>query len=113
MEQILRNMSGVGQVRVLLTMDTDGERYLARNNELRYSGSAASPEEYSRSSEVVLADEAAGDAVVITSRVYPRYRGALIVCQGGDRADVKLTVTQAVAALTGLSSERITVAKWQ
>ena len=41
------------------------------------------------------------------------YRGALVVCQGGDRADVKLAVTEAVSALTGLSSDRVTVAKCQ
>ena len=44
---------------------------------------------------------------------YPTYRGALVVCQGGDRADVKLAVTEAVSALTGLSSDRVTVAKCQ
>ena len=42
---------------------------------------------------------------------YPRFVGALIVCEGGDRADVQLKVTQAVSALTGLSSERISVVK--
>ena len=40
---------------------------------------------------------------MVTRTVYPTYRGALVVCQGGDRADVKLAVTEAVAALTGLS----------
>ena len=52
-------------------------------------------------------------AAVVTRTVYPTYRGALVVCQGGDRADVKLAVTEAVAALTGLSADRITVAKSQ
>ena len=49
----------------------------------------------------------------MTRTLYPTYRGALVVCQGGDRADVRLTVTEAVASLTGLSADRITVAKWQ
>jgi len=43
----------------------------------------------------------------------PTYRGALVVCQGGGQADVKLAVTEAVAVLTGLPADRITVAKWQ
>ena len=58
-------------------------------------------------------DGGSGDAPVVTRTVYPTYRGALVVCQGGDRADVKLAVTEAVAALTGLSADRITVAKSQ
>ena len=111
MEEILGKISGVGQVRVMLTEDTDGERLLARDTELTYSGDTASPEDYSRRSETVLTD--GEDGVVVTQRLYPTYRGALVVCQGGDRADVRLAVTEAVASLTGLSADRIAVAKWQ
>ena len=112
MEDILGTMSGVGQVKVMLTVDSDGERQLAQDTELTYSGSVESPEDYSRRSETVLTD-GGGDGTVVTRTLYPTYRGALVVCQGGDRADVRLTVTEAVASLTGLSADRITVAKWQ
>ena len=47
----------------------------------------------------------------MTRILSPTYRGALVVCQGGDRADVRLAVIEAVSVLTGLSSDRITVAK--
>lgn len=113
MADILGTMSGVGQVRVMLTVDSDGERHLAQDTELSYSGDSAAPEDYSRRSETVLMDGDSGNAVIVTRTVYPTYRGALIVCQGGGRAEVKLAVTQAVAALTGLPADRITVAKWQ
>lgn len=113
LEEILGTISGVGQVRVMLTLDSDGERLLAQDTELAYSGPAASPEDYSRRSKVVLADGGSGDEAVTVRRTYPTYRGALVVCQGGDRAEVRLAVTEAVAALTGLSTDRVTVAKWQ
>ncbi len=113
MEDILGRIQGVGEVQVLLTVDSDGERQLAEDSELSYSGSTAVPEDYSRSSQTVLVDGGSGDAPVVTRTVYPTYRGALVVCQGGDRADVKLAVTEAVASLTGLTADRITVAKSQ
>ena len=113
MEEILGNIRGVGQVRVLLTLDTDGERRLAQDTELRYSGTADAPEDYSRSSSTVLVEGGEGDESLVVETVYPIYRGALVVCTGGDDPAVKLTVTEAVAALTGLTSQRITVAKWQ
>ena len=78
-----------------------------------YSGSATAPEDYSRTSEPVLLDGGDREETVVTRTAYPTYRGALVVCQGGDRADVKLAVTEAVSALTGLSSDRVTVAKCQ
>ena len=113
MEDILSKISGVGQVQVMLTEDTDGTRQLAQDTELSYSGSTDAPEDYSRRSETVLVDGGEGDQTVVTQTRYPTYRGALVVCQGGERAEVKLAVTEAVAALTGLSADRITVAKWQ
>ena len=61
----------------------------------------------------LLVDGGSAEEPVVTRTVYPTYRGALVVCQGGDQADVKLAVTEAVAALTGLSADRITVAKSQ
>jgi stage III sporulation protein AG len=94
----------VGQVKVLLTEDTDGELQLARDTEVKN-------EAYS--SSAVLLDGGEGDEPLVVQTVYPAYRGALVVCSGGDDPAVKLTVIQAVAALTGLSRDRITVAKWQ
>ena len=113
LEEILKNAAGVGEVRVLLTLDSDGEQQLAQNTKLEYRGETAAPEDYSRSSETVLLDGGSGEETVVTKRTYPMYRGALVVCQGGDRAEVQLTVTQAVSVLTGLSSDRIAVVKWQ
>lgn len=113
LEDILSTISGAGQVRVLLTLESDGERQLAQDTELSYSGQTAAPEDYSRTSETVLVDGGNGDETVVTRRLYPTYRGALVVCQGGDRADVQLAIVQAVSVLTGLSSDRVAVAKWQ
>lgn len=113
MEEILGKIAGVGQVQVMLTMETDGERQLAQDVELSYSGSMESPERYERSSETIMKDGTNGDEPMIVQTQYPTYRGALIVCQGGDRADVKLAVTAAVTSLTGLTSDRISVEKWQ
>ena len=113
MEEILSVMSGVGEVKVLLTVDSDGERRLAQTTELSYSGEVTAPEDYSRRSETVLVEGDGGEEAVVVRTLYPTYRGALVVCSGGDRAEVRLAVTEAVAALTGLTSDQITVAKWQ
>lgn len=113
MEEILGAMSGVGQVKVMLTVDSDGERQLAQDTQLSYSGDTSAPEDYSRRSETVLVDGSEGDEAVVVRTTYPTYRGALVVCQGGGSAEVRLAVTEAVSALTGLPAGRVTVAKWQ
>ena len=113
MEDILGKMAGVGQVRVMLTLEQSGERQLAQDGELSYSGSPQEPEDYSRRWETVMATGGGEEAPLVTRQTYPVYRGALVVCQGGDRAEVRLAVTEAVTALTGLSADRVTVAQWQ
>lgn len=113
MEEILGAMDGVGQVKVMLTVESDGERQLAQDTQLSYSGDTAAPEDYSRKSETVRLDGSSGDEAVVVRSTYPTYRGALVVCQGGGSAEVRLAVTGAVAALTGLPTDRVTVAKWQ
>ena len=113
LEEILKTVAGVGEVRVLLTLDSDGEQQLAQDTKLEYRGETAAPEDYSRNSETVLVDGDSGEEPVVVRQVYPMYRGALVVCQGGDRAEVQLAVIQAVSVLTGLSSDRIAVVKWQ
>lgn len=113
MERILSKIDGAGQLHLMLTVEAGAQRELAEKQELSYRGSALSPEDYSRRTEPVLASESGREEPVVLWQTYPVYRGALVVCEGGNRPEVKLAVTHAVAALTGLRSDRITVVKCQ
>jgi len=113
MEKILSGMEGVGEVDLMLTVDAGSERILAGEETLSYSGSTVAPENYERQENVVVISGSNGEEVVVTKSIYPVYRGALVVCDGGNEARVKLAVTEAVSALTGLSSEKISVIKKQ
>ena len=112
MERILSRIEGTGELHLMLTLESDGQRTLAENAEESAGGSAEAPESQSRRETVILS-VSGGEEVVVTRRESPVYRWALVVCQGADRAEVKLAVTRAVAALTGLGADRITVVKCQ
>ena len=106
MENILRAIDGVGELRLMLTVDSGTKRELAQDTTAERSGS----EDMKRKSEAVVIGTGSGtQEVVVTNRVYPRYVGALVVCEGGGSAGVRLAVTQAVSALTALPSDKITV----
>lgn len=113
MRNILAKIDGVGQLELMLTVESTQEREFVQDTELSYSGTTAAPDDYTRRSETVILSGSDGDEPVVVRNVSPAYRGALVVCTGGGNAEVKLAVTQAVAALTGLSSDRITVVKCQ
>ena len=65
--------------------------------------------ESSQEQTTVLCAGEDGEEVVLLTQYYPSFRGALVVCPGGDDPQVQLAITQAVSALTGLGSDRITI----
>ena len=111
MEEILGAIQGVGELRLMLTVDTGPQRELAGDTSLSYSGSTQAPEDYSRTAETVVVSGGGENGVVVTEERCPQYRGALVVCEGGGSDAVRLRVTEAVAALTGLGADRIAVAQ--
>lgn len=108
MEEILGKIEGAGKLQVMLTLKSGSQLQLAEDTE----ESQSSDESESRRETVTIRRGSNEEEVVITHQMYPAYQGAVVVCQGADKAAVRLAITEAVAALTGLSSDRITVVKW-
>ena len=109
MEEILGRIEGTGRLQLMLTLKSSSQLQLAEDEER----SAGDSETQLRQEKVTLNRGSGYEDVIVTRRIYPVYQGALVVCQGADNAAVRLAVTEAVAALTGLSSDRITVVKWK
>ena len=111
MEEILSSLDGVGRLSLMLTVDGGSAYELARDEAQTQKNGGENTGERTQKNETVVLGSGASAEVVVTRSRFPAFIGALVVCEGGDRAEVRLRVTQAVAALTGLSSERITVVK--
>ena len=108
-EKLSRTLSmveGAGEVTVTLTVKSGMEQVLASDRATSVSERGSSVEE-----ETVLVNTGSGQETVLLTQKYPTFQGALVVCQGGDSAEVRLLLTQAVSALTGLGADRITVCK--
>ncbi len=103
LKQILCQISGVGEVDVLLTQAA-GERVTYQTNE---SISA----ENTRRDTVLITDANRVEDGLVRQVIPPTYLGAIVVCQGADSAQVRLDIVEAVMSATGLSSDRITVLK--
>lgn len=106
LSQALSQVEGAGKVTVALTVKRDMERVLASDRTTSVTDRGSSVEE-----ETVLIGSGSGQEAVQITRRYPTFQGALVVCEGGDDAQVRLLLTQAVSALTGLGADRITVCK--
>lgn len=111
METILSQLDGVGKLSLMLTVDGSAALELAQDESASAKRSGETEGEQTKKRETVVLGSGSTSEVVVTRSAYPEFLGALVVCEGGDSAAVRLRVTQAVSALTGLSSERITVVK--
>ncbi len=100
--QTLSQVEGVGEARVVLTLDGGSRQVLARDQDRDGNGGG--------SNTVVTVGKGSGtQEVVPLQTVAPQFRGALVVCPGGGDAQVRLRLIQAVSALTGLGADRISV----
>lgn len=108
MEELLSHIEGTGKLRLMLTLKSGSQLYLAEDSDEMIDNGSTSIER-----ETVTLNRGSGyEDVIITRQIYPVYQGAVVVCQGADRASVRLAVIEAVASLTGLSSDKIAVVKW-
>ena len=107
--QMLMQIKGAGQVEVMLTLQRGSQTEYQTDVQL-----SSNEENLQKSEErktVILSEGSAYDKAAISAVEYPQFLGALIVCEGADLPTVKLDLIAAVSALTGLSSDQITIVK--
>ena len=99
--ETLSQVEGAGRTRVVLTLSTTGCVALAENR-TRQADTVKT--------DVVLIRRGSNqEGVVEVERQYPVFLGALVVCEGGGNARIRLELLQAVKALTGLRGEQISI----
>ena len=101
--RVLSSMDGAGKVQVLLS-EAAGEQILYQFDEEQREGQ--------RQRKTVLTGSAQrGEQGLVRQILPPRYQGAIVLCQGGNRPEVRLSIVKAVTSATGLTSDKVTVLK--
>ena len=99
LEQVLSTIDGVGKVKVMLTVET-GESIIYQTD----TGATSID-------TVIITDKDRAEVGLIKQIDPPKYRGAIIVCQGAESAAIRLSIVEAVSKVTGLGADRISVLK--
>ena len=97
--------TGAGEVTVVLTVANGPRQILAEN--VDRDGSQGEE----KTETVVLSRGSGSQETVTVQEIYPRYQGALLVCAGGDDPTVRLQLTEAMSALTGLGADKISISQ--
>ena len=106
LEQILSMIEGAGEVKVLLTV-ASGEQTVYQTDVDRTNGENSSE----KSDTVIVTDSDRAQSGLVQQINPAKYLGAIIVCEGGDKAEVRLAIAEAVARVTGLGTNQISVLK--
>ncbi|MBQ7099582.1 MAG: stage III sporulation protein AG [Oscillospiraceae bacterium] len=105
LERILSGIEGAGTVQVLLTEES-GRQTLYQTD--------VQSDETRRTEDTVLVEDAERrETGLVRQTLEPRYRGAVVLCDGADSSAVKLAIVEAVGCVTGLGADRICVLKRQ
>ena len=103
LEAILSDIEGAGTVRVLLTEDS-GRQTLYQTD--------VQSDDTRRTEDTVLVEDAERtETGLVRQTLEPKYRGAVVLCDGADSSTVRLAIVNAVACVTGLGADRICVLK--
>ncbi|MBQ2925795.1 MAG: stage III sporulation protein AG [Ruminiclostridium sp.] len=97
----LSRIDGAGEVTVVLTVRDGPRQVLAQD----------SREDQGETETVVISRGSSTQETVTVQELYPSYQGALLVCPGGDDPSVRLKLTEATSALTGLGADKISISK--
>ena len=122
LENILKKISGVGNVKVMLTYSESSilkpiyneDSSVSNTNETDSSGGTRTVTETDSKKEVVYKDNNDGSKEPLTQSISsPKIEGAIVVAVGAEDVNVKASIVQAVEAATGLATHKIQVFKME
>ena len=103
---IISQISGVGECKVMVTLENSSENVYATDSEIRNDDNTLNQKD-----EYVIYDSGSGDSPVLIKEYFPRVMGVTVVCAGGDNIKVREKIIEAVTAMFNISANRVSVSK--
>lgn len=107
LEKALSQVEGAGEVTVVLTLRESPRQVIAQDGSATERDSQITRE----TSTVLVPKGNSTQETVKLQEVGPTYQGALVVAQGAGDPQVRLALNEAVSALTGLGTDKISICK--
>ena len=120
LESLLLMMEGVGEVKVMITLDSLGEKVLEKDIPVEreiitetdsQGGSRNTNHTNSQEATVYITDTQGNKIPYVITETLPKIQGVTVVCQGGDFEWIQKNITEVIQALFGIDAHKIKVAK--
>ena len=116
LEEILKNVDGVGQVQVMITLKDGGEMVVEKDTESssqsvtgEEDGSETNQQESSETT--VYENQTEEESPFVSKETKPEIEGVLVVAQGGGNATTAQNISEAVQALFDIEIHKIKIVK--
>ncbi len=111
LQQILEEIEGAGDVKVMITLENTFENVYAKAYENQNKKGENTSEDNIKESYVMVKNGSNTEDCLILKVYEPKVKGVAVVCSGADNLNVKKAVTETVCALFDISSAKVSVTK--
>lgn len=106
LEDVISSIDGVGECKIMITLENTNESVYATNNELKSDDNSVNQKD-----EYVLYETENGETPVLIKEYMPQVQGVTVICDGGDNRQIQEKIINSVTALFNISASRVSVSK--
>lgn len=112
-EKALSECSGIGRCEVILSIDSGPASIYEKDSKKseRKNEGGVMFESDSDTKPSILSEGSGKESPLVIKEVYPEFRGAMVICDGAESPAVRASVTNSITALTGLTTDKISIIK--
>lgn len=109
LQNVLSNVKGAGQVRVMVTVDGSPELVYAKEEDSKVSSNTTGTTTSSSSaSPIIVTTGGESNALILTENL-PKVKGVIVVSSGANDVGIKMNILNAVSTLLDISIDKVSV----
>ena len=111
LEALLENISGAGEVKVMITLENCYENVFAKGYSEKNDSKTDSQKSESEEEYIIIKNGSNNEECLVVKVYEPTVKGVAVIAQGAGNTQVKNAITQTVCALFDISTAKVSVEK--
>ena len=111
LEALLENISGAGDVKVMITLENCYENVFAKGYSEKNDSKTDSQKSESEEEYIIIKNGSNNEECLVVKVLQPTVKGVAVIAQGAGNTQVKNAITQTVCALFDISTAKVSVEK--
>ncbi len=111
LEALLENISGAGEVKVMITLENCYENVFAKGYSEKNDNKTDSQKSESEEEYIIIKNGSNNEECLVVKVYEPTVKGVAVIAEGAGNTQVKNAITQTVCALFDISTAKVSVEK--